>query len=167
MKKILISIVFILLLNESVFGETIIGKATVIDGDTIKINGVKIRLFGIDAPEKKQLCQKAFLDINFISLKKKYDCGEISTLKLKKLIENENINCVINGEDFFKRKIGICFRNKLDINSWMVRTGLAVAYIKYSKKYYQDQIQAEAEGLGLWQGDFEMPWDWRKKSAKN
>ena len=71
MKKILISIVFILLFNQSVFGETIIGKATVIDGDTIKINGIKIRLFGIDAPEKKQLCQKAFLDINFISLKKK------------------------------------------------------------------------------------------------
>ena len=167
MKKILILTIFILLFSESSFSEIIKGKAIVIDGDTIKINGTKIRLFGIDAPEKKQLCKKVFLDINLISFKKKYNCGEISTHKLKKLIKNENINCIINGEDFFKRKIGICFRNKLDINSWMVRTGLAVAYIKYSKKYYQDQIQAKDEGLGLWQGDFEMPWDWRKKSAKN
>ena len=65
MKKILISIVFILLFNESVFGETIIGKATVIDGDTIKINGIKIRLFGIDAPEKKAIMSKSFSRYKF------------------------------------------------------------------------------------------------------
>ena len=44
--------------------DNIIGIAKVIDGDTIKIDSKKIRLFGIDAPEKKQFCKKPFLSIS-------------------------------------------------------------------------------------------------------
>ena len=64
----------------------ILGNAKVIDGDTIKIDKKKIRLFGIDAPEKKQLCKKIFLNFLFLSFEKKYPCGQISTQKLKNLI---------------------------------------------------------------------------------
>ena len=62
------------------------GIAEVVDGDTIKINSNKIRLFGIDAPEKKQKCRKPWLTISFLTFNKDYPCGEISTLKLKKKI---------------------------------------------------------------------------------
>ena len=60
------------------------GIAKVTDGDTIRIEGKKIRFFGIDAPEKKQQCSKPWLTISFISFNKNYPCGQISTDKLKK-----------------------------------------------------------------------------------
>ena len=65
------------------------GIAKVTDGDTIRIEGKKIRFFGIDAPEKKQQCKKPWLTISFISLSKDYPCGKISTDKLKKKINNK------------------------------------------------------------------------------
>ena len=144
----------------------ILGNAKVIDGDTIKINDNKIRLFGIDAPEKKQMCEKNFLTISFLSFKKKYPCGEISTKKLKKLINKNIIKCHVEGKDRYQRKLAICFRNKLNINSWLVRNGYAVSYQKYSKKYLSEEIEAKNDKKGIWQGKFEMPWDWRKNAKK-
>ena len=64
------TVFFIFLFLQNSQSEIISGSAVVTDGDTIKINNNKIRLFGIDAPEKKQLCEKIFLTISFISFKK-------------------------------------------------------------------------------------------------
>ena len=55
------------------------GIVKVVDGDTIRIANKKIRLLGIDAPEKKQLCKKTYLSIVFFSFEKTYKCGEVST----------------------------------------------------------------------------------------
>ena len=44
------------------------GIAKVTDGDTIKIEGKKIRFFGIDAPEKKQKCKKVFFGLKNIMM---------------------------------------------------------------------------------------------------
>ena len=68
--------------------------------------------------------------------------------------------------DRYKRKLAICFRNKLNINSWLVRNGHAVSYKKYSKKYLSEEIEAKNDKIGIWQGEFEMPWDWRKNAKK-
>ena len=163
MKKTII-IFIIIFFNSLALGETISGKAFVVDGDTIKINSKKIRLFGIDAPEKKQKCKKIFLSISFFSLNKNYNCGILSTEKLKKKIKDNIIKCKIKGKDRYKRIIAECFKDKTNLNSWLVRNGYAVAYIKYSKKYLAAQNLAEKENRGIWQGIFEMPWDWRKKN---
>ena len=64
------TVFFIFLFLQNSQSEIISGSAVVTDGDTIKIDNNKIRLFGIDAPEKKQLCEKIFLTISFISFKK-------------------------------------------------------------------------------------------------
>ena len=160
------TVFFIFLFLQNSQSEIISGSAVVTDGDTIKINNNKIRLFGIDAPEKKQLCEKIFLTISFISFKKKYPCGEISTEKLKKLINKNIIKCHVKGKDRYQRKLAICFRNKLNINSWLVRNGYAVSYQKYSKKYLSEEIEAKNDKKGIWQGKFEMPWDWRKNAKK-
>ena len=139
------------------------GIAKVTDGDTIKINKKKIRLMGIDAPEKKQKCKQIWLSISFISFEKEYLCGEISTDKLKNLIDGKDIICKYTNKDIYKRFIAECFKDKKSINSWMVRNGYAVAYKKYSKKFVAIENIARKEKLGLWSGNFEMPWDWRKK----
>ena len=46
----------------------------------------------------------------------------------------------------------------------MVRTGYAFAYIRYSKKYVEDEKYAKTNKLGLWAMTFEYPWEWRKKN---
>ena len=163
MKKI-IFIFFIVFFNSLALGDTISGKALVIDGDTIKINSKKVRLFGIDAPEKKQKCKKLFLSIYILSFDKSYDCGILSTNKLKNKIKDNIIICKSKGKDRYKRIIAECFKDKTNLNSWLVRNGYAVAYLKYSKKYLTAQNLAKKENRGIWQGKFEMPWDWRKKN---
>ena len=164
---IIISSIFFILTYNDVRSENInkiSGFAKVVDGDTIKINSKKIRLYGIDAPEKKQKCKKTYLTISFMSFTKDYMCGEVSTQKLIKKINNQKLNCNVIDVDRYKRLIGECFKRNINLNSWMVSNGYAVAYRKYSKKYVSDEINAKKNKLGIWQGKFEMPWDYRRKN---
>ena len=165
-KKIKVFFLIFFLIPSNVYPEIIEGKALVIDGDTIKIKNNKIRLSGVDAPEAKQSCKKIFLSIQFFSFNKKYPCGKISTNKLKKLLKNKIILCKVENIDRYKRKLATCYKNKLNINSWLVRNGYALAYVKYSKKYILQEKEAERDKLGLWQGTFEKPWEWRKNEKK-
>jgi len=137
--------------------KSIAGKAKVIDGDTIKILGQNIRLRGIDAPEKKQLCVKK---------SKTYGCGIESKKALKNYIGRELIRCEYFARDRYGRILGTC--NLLDstkssLNSFMVYTGNAVAYLRYSKEYIDEEKWAKEKKLGMWQGKFERPEEWRKK----
>ena len=164
---IIISSIFFIVTYNDVRSENInkiSGFAKVVDGDTIKINSKKIRLYGIDAPEKKQKCKKTYLTISFMSFTKDYMCGEVSTEKLIKKINKQKLNCNILDVDRYKRLIGECFKRNINLNSWMVSNGYAVAYRKYSKKYVSDEINAKNNKLGIWQGKFEMPWDYRRKN---
>ena len=145
---------------------SITGHAKVTDGDTIKINTFKIRLDGIDAPEKKQKCKRPYLEIFIFIFYEDYSCGQTSTEALIKKINNQKITCKISDVDYFKRLIGECYKRKTNLNAWLVSNGYAVAFRKYSKKYVQDEILAKQEKRGMWQGKFEMPWDYRK-SNKN
>jgi endonuclease YncB( thermonuclease family) len=162
-----ICLIFFLLTYKDVKSDEvkiISGIAKVIDGDTIRINKKKIRFFGIDAPEKKQKCQKPWLSISFITFNKDYQCGVISTNKLKSKIHNKFIICKSNTKDRYNRFIAECYKDKTNINRWMVSNGYAVAYKKYSKKFVSEENLAKKDKLGLWAGTFEMPWNWRKNN---
>ena len=170
-KKVLIMIiiclvVFIFTYNDVKSEEIkeITGYAKIIDGDTIKISSKKIRLHGIDAPEKKQTCKKSYLIIGNLSFTKNYLCGEVSTKKLIKKTNNHIIKCKIKDVDRYSRFIGECYKRNENLNSWLVSNGYAVAYRKYSKKYISDEINAKNDKLGVWQGKFEMPWNFRRKN---
>ena len=141
---------------------SITGHAKVTDGDTIKINTFKIRLDGIDAPEKKQICKRPYLEIFIFIFYEDYSCGQKSTEALIKKINNQKITCKISKVDYFKRLIGECYKRKTNINAWLVSNGHAVAFRKYSKKYVSEEILAKQEKKGIWQGKFDMPWDYRK-----
>ena len=168
MKKLSLSLFSIFLLSSIInsaisFEKIITGKARVTDGDTIKINNQKIRLFGIDAPETKQFCKEVYLSFLIFNFKRDYKCGEKSTNALKKKIQGKNIRCLVqNNKDRYRRNIGICYLKKQDINSWLVKNGYAIAYRRYSKKYINDEQYAEENKLGIWQGTFMKPEKWRR-----
>ena len=125
----------------------------VVDGDTIVLNGEKIRFSGIDTPELKQTClnddQKVF-------------CGIFAKMLLIKKIGNETPKCISEGKDTYKRTLAECFINGESLSGFLVRSGYAFAYRKYSEKFIEDEEFAKENKLGMWSMKFEYPWDFRK-----
>ena len=145
--------------------EEIIGISKIVDGDTLYINSFKIRLEGIDAPEIRQVCKKEKLKISSIigfTFYEDYNCGKLSKEHLKIKVEGSKIRCISSLKDRYKRYLATCYKNKINLNRWMVRNGLAVAYRRYSKEYIADEEFAKENKLGLWQGKFLYPEKWRK-----
>ena len=133
--------------------EEISGRAQVVDGDTIRINDITIRLFGIDAPEAKQNCLDE--DGN------KWECGGKSSALLTSLVDNKLVRCERRDVDQYGRLVAVCFDGQLDLNGSMVSNGLAVAYRDYSSDYIDEESSAKNASTGMWVGKFEYPWDWR------
>ena len=156
MKIIIINFFFLILfISSNAYSKNIIGKAKVIDGDTIHISKNKIRLHAIDAPEKKQTC---ILDTE------EWFCGKQSTIELKKLISGKIVKCKVNDVDIYNRFIAVCFINNTDINQWMVKNGWAIAYRYYSEKYIKEEMLARENKLGIWSSKFLEPYIYRKKN---
>ena len=156
--KILIFKFFLLILllsNNILNAKTIIGKPKIIDGDTIYINKNKIRLHGIDSPETNQKC---------IFEKKEWLCGKQATIELKKLINNQTVNCITNDIDIYNRYIAICFVDKINLNQNMVKKGWAIAYRYYSTDYILEEEYAQDNKLGIWKGEFQEPYIYRQKN---
>lgn len=135
----------------------IIGVASVIDADTLEIHNTRIRLHGIDAPESKQYCT---ID------DKSYRCGQRAALALDALIANSTLRCKGNKKDRYKRLIAVCYLKDKDINAWLVENGWAFAYRKYSKDYVAQEDAAKSKKVGIWAGEFVMPWDYRHQSKR-
>ena len=159
-----IIITLLVLLSNSI-AEEISGIPKVVDGDTVHIDNYKFRLEGIDAPEMRQQCKKESFKISFLigfTFYKDYSCGKVSKEKLINKISGSEIKCIFTTKDRYKRYIATCFKEKTNLNQWMVRNGYAIAYKKYSKKYVSDEDFAKGKKLGLWQGKFMSPEKWRK-----
>ena len=120
------------------------------DGDTITVlsgkKQTKVRLYGIDAPEKKQ------------------DYGQRSKQFLASLIAGQVVEVEPKGKDRYKRTLGIIYHKGQDINAQMVLNGYAWAYVKYSKMYVDQEKLARENKRGLWQSSNPTPpWVWRKR----
>ena len=125
------------------------------DGDTIKINGEKIRFSGIDTPELNQTCAKEGI---------KDSCGLIAKqILIDKIIDNK-VKCIKEGKDRYKRILAECFVKNESLSRYLVRSGYAFAYRKYSKKFIIDEDYARANKLGMWSMKFEYPWDFRRNN---
>jgi endonuclease YncB( thermonuclease family) len=131
------------------------GQARIVDGDTIWIGETKIRLHGIDTPEMKQECKDANGN--------PWMAGKDATEYLKSLTDGKEVTCSSHGNDRYGRMIGSCEVGEMDINREMVVAGLARAYRKYSKRYLYEEHRAMKNKAGMWGGECEAPWEWRRK----
>ncbi len=130
----------------------------VIDGDTIVLNGEKIRFSGIDTPELKQTCLKD---------NEKVGCGMLAKKLLVKKIGSSTPICIGKKKDFYKRTLAECFVKGESLSKFLVRSGYAFAYRKYSTKFVEDEDFAKTNKLGMWSMTFKYPWDFRKGLKKN
>jgi endonuclease YncB( thermonuclease family) len=131
----------------------IVGVASVVDGDTIEIHGVRIRLYGIDAPESRQLCTRPTGE--------RWRCGQQASLALSDQIGQSTVSCNPRDTDRYGRTVAVCSSRGVDLNGWLVTQGWAVAYRRYSRAYVRAEDQARAASRGVWSGQFDMPWEWR------
>ena len=137
-------------------GPTFTGRAKVIDGDTLEINGERVRLFGIDAPESRQECQDA--------ARLPYPCGHEATRALAATIGRRPVTCTAVDYDRYDREVAICQVDGRDLGDAMVRAGQAVDYTQHSRgRYAAAEREAQQARRGLWAGAFEFPWEWRRR----
>jgi len=157
MNKLLLSLIFILISSNY----SLAYDLKVIDGDTIILNGEKIRFSGIDTPEsyyrgKKQICYDNNTEVF---------CGDLSKKILVERIGNNKVSCIKEKKpDKYKRILAECFVNNESLSSFLVKQGYGFAYRKYSKKFIKDEEYAKINKLGMWSMKFEYPWDYRKKN---
>lgn len=126
----------------------IFGTAQAQDGDSLEINGVRIRLHGIDAPEFDQTCRKGQTE---------WACGAEAADNLSRLVTGREVRCTNLGKDQYDRILGRCTVNGMDVNSAVVERGHAMAFRKYSTDYVGAEERAKAAGRGIWAGSFEEP----------
>ena len=88
----------------------------IVDGDTLRIDGERGRLCGIDAPEKRQACQ-----INGQSVQ----IGQRATDTLRQILSNGPLRCDAKDRDRYGRTVGECWAGEVNISEAMVRLGWA------------------------------------------
>ena len=156
--RTLLLFILILLLSSPVLALT--GRVVnVADGDTVTILDAnkrqnKIRLYGIDCPEKKQ----AF--------------GQRARQFLAGMIAGKTVDISDMGPDRYGRTVGLIELDGISVNREMVKNGFAWVYRQYCKipecrSWIQDEDMARNARLGLWQ-DWQPvpPWEWRQQGNK-
>lgn len=136
----------------------IAGKAWVIDGDTIEVAGTRIRLEGIDAPERDQTCTD--------TKGADWPCGKTAARELREHIRGRELSCDKRAFDRFERVLAVCLLpDGSDVNAWMVQQGWALAS-GFVKIYQSEEEEAEAAKRGIWAGSFLPPRQWRRQHPR-
>lgn len=137
--------------SSETFHADVSGIARVLDGDTIEVGSVRVRLWGVDAPEGKQTCLEG---------SRRWPCGRRATQALARRIDGRSVVCEERDRD--GRVVAVCRHNGTNVNAWLVREGWALAFRRYTRAYVEEESAALAARRGLWRGKFVRPWDWRR-----
>ncbi|GEO83091.1 succinoglycan biosynthesis protein [Ciceribacter naphthalenivorans] len=130
--------------------QVLTGRFVVIDGDTLVVDGLHIRLEGIDAPEIGQMCHAGG---------QVTACGDAARRRLAVWAALDKFACVGEDRDRYNRLLVRCRVGDTNVNAAMVREGRAVAY----GDYMAEEAAARRDGNGIWAGDFQRPQDWRRE----
>jgi endonuclease YncB( thermonuclease family) len=134
------------------------GSIRVIDGDTFEIAGITVRLHAIDAPESAQICQtKQGTD---------WACGGWITKAVKDRYTDAKARCEAVDTDRYGRTVARCTALGEDVGGWLVREGMAFAYVKYGSDYVSLEREAALADRGLHAVYVQPPSEYRKSRLK-
>jgi len=136
-------------------GDVIAGAAAVIDGDTIAIDDVVIRLFDVDAPEMAQTCEGGPSRLR--------SCGAYVADALAERLADREVRCEVLKVDQYDRQVARCDLDGEVLSQWLVANGLAMVFRRYSDRFIEEEEAARAARLGLWQTNFQPPWEYRAR----
>lgn len=142
----------------SAAAETVTGVPRIVDGDTVEIGAEKVRLSGVDAPETDQAC----LDAKGA----RFPCGVGARDALEHRYGGKPWRCEGTTRDQSHRLVGRCEVEGADVQAWLVREGWALAFVRYSKAYVDEERAARDTHTGLWAGCFVKPWEYRHQDAR-
>jgi endonuclease YncB( thermonuclease family) len=126
------------------------GYARIVDGDSLVVAGIEVRLHGIDAPELFQRCSREGREVR---------CGRESARALIAMVAGQPLTCEQRDIDRYGRTVALCRVEDVDLGRAQVLAGHAVAY----GAYYQEEAMARAARRGLWAGEFMRPREWRDR----
>lgn len=149
---VLLLLVALPVLPETAQAQVMYGNPRAIDGDTLDFGGMRVRLFGIDAPEIGQACERDGVS---------WACGSEARELLESLVAGEQVECSPHSHDRYGRAVAVCSIGRQDLAETLARTGLAIALEQFSADYVAAAEQARASRLGIWAGTFEIPADFR------
>jgi len=135
--------------------ETLSGRASVIDGDTLEIHGERVRLLDVDAPEGDQTCTRPDGS--------EWKCGQYVANKLVDWMGTRVVTCEADRKDRYGRWLGNCMSGGEDMALWLASRGWALPYRECKCEVIRDAAERARFGrAGIWSGTFMMPWEWRK-----
>ena len=160
-----LTVISVSLFFDSAFSqEEVAGRAKVISGDTLSIKNIEdgkqftFRLWGIDAPELDQPCEKK----NGQSV----DCGVLARNAVRAIIKRSELVCVDFEKDSENQITALCYMGDKILNGAIVRAGWALAYRQESTDFLDVEKQARLNDKGVWEYNFITPWTWRKNQKK-
>jgi endonuclease YncB( thermonuclease family) len=146
----------LLLASSAANADTIVGRASVIDGDTLEIHDERIRILDIDAPESSQTCTH--------DDGTEWRCGQHAALELQAVLDQQTVTCETERKDRYGRWLARCRAKDIDIAVWMAGHGWAVPYRDCKCEAVRDASEfARRQRAGIWSSVFVMPWEWRRK----
>lgn len=148
---IMLSVQILLAASHLVAAPAFAQVATAIDGDTLKIGGRSVRIHGIDAPEMKQRCGD-------------WPAGELAQEALAGMVTGRTVRCESRGNDRYGRMLASCKVDGFDIGAEMVRSGMALAFVRYSQDYVGQEAEAKAASRGMHGYACEAPWEYRARA---
>lgn len=139
--------------------DTISGTATVVDAGTLKIQGKKVRLHGIEAPDDDQVCLRDA---------KPWKCGEAAATALRHHIDGKTVSCeAVTGKDGSNAGAN-CSTDGKNLNTLLVREGWATDLKSESDGAYADaQKEAKKARRGIWATDTDNPEEVRRQGKRN
>jgi endonuclease YncB( thermonuclease family) len=132
--------------------QAISGPAVAVDGDTLDMTGTRVRLFGVDAVELGQTCERGG---------EAWRCGEDARAQLSELVAGQAIVCEARDTDVYGRMVAVCRAGRVDLSAAMAWAGFAVALEDFSAAYVPSVDGAKAQGAGIWGSEFALPGEWR------